>query len=181
MNTRLPGFQPRIFLLILFLGGIGGEHLRAQELEWRRFEEALTVADTTNRFVLVDVYAPWCGWCHRMKTEVYPSEQVRRCIDSDFVLTRLNRDNTETDYTYQGRRFTARRLAAALGADGVPTIVLLSPEGNRLMHLSGFVEPEPLTTLLAFVSTRSYRHASFDEYRRQRNGRCEGRDGRGGA
>lgn len=150
-----------------------------QELEWQSFEEALAIADTSNQPVFVHIYAPWCGWCHKMRTEVYPSEAVRECLADQFVLARLNRDDTDTMHRYRGQRFTARQLATTLRADAVPTIVLLAPDGRYLLHLSGFVEPTPLRTVLSFVSTGAYRETSFEAFRAQESGRCNASKGGG--
>ncbi|WP_103026713.1 thioredoxin family protein [Salinibacter altiplanensis] len=136
-----------------------------QQPEWQGFEEALTVADSTGRFVMVAVHAPWCGWCHKMESDVYSSAGVRRCVSESFVATRLNRDDTDTRYRYRGRRRTPRALAAAFQADGVPATVLLSPEGEYLLHLSGFVEAEALRVLLAYMSTHAHRDQSYDAFR----------------
>jgi thioredoxin-related protein len=152
------------FVAVLLVGGLGREG-RAQSLEWRGFEAALAAADSTGRFVMVAVSAPWCGWCHKMKTEVYPSAGVTRCLVDDFVVTRLNRDDTETRYRYQGQRRTPRALASAFRADGVPATVLLSPQGDYLLHLSGFMEPEALRTVLAYLATGAYRRTSFEDFR----------------
>ena len=157
---------------------------RGQALAWRGFEKAMTVADSTNRLVMVDVHAPWCGWCRRMKAEVYPSDAVRTCLVDNFVLTRLNRDDTETTLEYQGRRLTPRQLASHLRADEVPTTVLLSPRGEYLLHLSGFIKPAPLRSVLSYISTGAYQHTSFEAYRSQSSPQCESSrnagDGRSG-
>jgi thioredoxin-related protein len=157
------------WLLVLCLAGLAVAVFvpmgRGQELEWRGFEEAMAVADSTNRFVMVAVDAPWCGWCRKMKAEVYPSTGVRRCLADDFVVTRLNRDDTESTYRYQGRRMTPRELASRFRADGVPATVVLSPQGEYVLHLSGFIEPAPLQLMLAYVGTRAYRHTSVQAFR----------------
>jgi thioredoxin-related protein len=160
---------------VLLVVGLGREG-RAQSLEWRGFEAALAAADSTGRFVMVAVSAPWRGWCHKMKTEVYPSAGVTRCLADDFVVTRLNRDDTETRYRYQGRRRTPRALASAFRADGVPATVLLSPQGDYLLHLSGFMESEALRTVLAYLATGAYRRTSFEDFRADSVG-CAGGEG----
>jgi thioredoxin-related protein len=145
---------------------------RGQEVAWRPFEEAIAAADSTDRFVMVAVYAPWCGWCHKMKKEVYSSEEVRRCLTDNFVSTRLNRDDTDETYRYRGRRITPRRLASTFRVDSVPATVLLSPRGEYLLHLSGFIEPEPLRAVLGFVSTHADRKMTLAQYRAQTAAPC---------
>ncbi len=143
-----------------------------QELEWQAFGEALSEADTSGHPVLVHVYAPWCGWCRKMETDVYPSDGVRDCLDQ-FVRTRLNRDDNETTHVYRGRRLTSYRLATMLRADAVPTVVLLASDGRYLLHLPGFVEPRLLQTVLAYVATEAYRDTSFETFRAEGAGACE--------
>lgn len=167
----------RLKWLTMLLGGLlvagSAEQALGQQLEWRGFEEALATADSTGRFVMVAVYAPWCGWCHKMKNDVYPSAEVRRCLAEDFVVTRLNRDDTDTSYRYQGRRLSPRELAATLRADGVPTTVLLSPRGEYVLHLSGFIEADRLQSVLAYLSTQAYRRTSYEKFRADPMG-CDG-------
>lgn len=136
------------------------------------YGEALSEADTSGHPVLVHIYAPWCGWCRKMETDVYPSEGVRNCLDQ-FVLTRLNREDNETTHVYQGRRLTSYRLATMLRADAVPTVVLLASDGRYLLHLPGVVEPRPLQTVLAYMATEAYRDMSFETFRAEGAGACE--------
>lgn len=139
---------------------------QAQDLSWRSFERALALADSSERPVLVDVWAPWCGWCHKMKREVYPSEGIRSCLAEEFVLTRINRDDRDATHRYRGQRMSAVQLAQALRAKSVPTVVLLDADGEYLLHLPGFVEAPDLRWLLGYVASGAYERHSFAAYRR---------------
>lgn len=119
---------------------------QAQELEWHSFEDALAIAEETERPIVVDVWAPWCGWCHKMQKETYPA--LSKELTQQFVFTRLNRDDHETEYQYQGQKLISMRLAQKLNAQTVPTIIVLSANGNYRFHLSGFLTSEKLRSVL---------------------------------
>lgn len=133
-----------LLLLILYLGNV--QLLKAQNIKWHSFEEALAIADTTNQPILVDVWAPWCGWCYKMKEETYPA--LTKELSEYFIFTRLNRDDHTTTYSYQGEKLTSMRLAQKLNAQTVPTVVLLSADGDYLLHISEFLRSNQLETLL---------------------------------
>lgn len=160
-----------ILMGLLFVVGTGS--VRGQALEWREFDEAMSVADSTTRFVMVSVFAPWCGWCRKMKAEVYTSTGVRACLAGKFVLTQLNREDTDTRYRYNGRRVTPRQLASTFRAEEVPTTVILSPAGEYLFHLSGYVNAESLRLIIAYFSTGAYHTTSFRAFR-ARPSECSG-------
>lgn len=134
-----------LLLGLLLLSGIATS-AQAQELDWYSFEDALDIARQTERPVLVDIWAPWCGWCHKMQKESYP--KLPNELAQEFVLTRLNRDDHETEHKYKGQKLSSMRLAQKLKAQTVPTVVILSADGNYLFHISGFLSTEKLRSVL---------------------------------
>ncbi|MDR9419666.1 thioredoxin family protein [Gracilimonas sp.] len=119
------------------------------DLKWHIFEEALQLAEETGKPIMVDVWAPWCGWCKKMEKEVYP--EISANFHEDFILTRLNRDDNESRKKYKHVSLTPLRLSQKLNVQQVPAIVMLSPEGEYLFHLSGFTEAEKLKEILGYV------------------------------
>lgn len=155
-------------LLTLFLltGSLYSSEVDAQELTWHSFEEALSLAETADRPVLVDVGAPWCGWCHKMKQEVYPS--LASDLQDRFVTTRLNRDDHQKVHRYKGEKLTSLRLAQKLNAQTVPTIVFLTSDGDYLLHLSGFIKATELKPVLRYIATEAYRDKTFQAFVKQK-------------
>lgn len=151
-------------LLPLFALLTAGPAAQAQDLNWQPFEEALATAQMQDKPVLVDVWAPWCGWCRRMKAQ-YPA--LAEQLSKDFVLTRLNRDDNDERVRYRGARFTPLRLAQKLGAEGVPAIVFLAPDGQKLMRTAGFLEADALPPVLDYIGSGAYRTQSFEAFRTQ--------------
>jgi len=116
------------------------------QVNWHTFEKALKEANRNNKLVVVDVWTPWCGWCHKMKKESYPALPDK--LTSQFIFTRLNRDDNETDHQYKGESLSSIRLAQKLNAQTVPTVVILSADGNYLFHISGFLNTDKLQSVL---------------------------------
>ncbi|MEO8035043.1 MAG: thioredoxin family protein, partial [Acidobacteriota bacterium] len=46
-------------------------------------------AKDSNQLIFVDLFAEWCGWCHKMEQEVFPSQTFQSATDNK-VLLRLN-------------------------------------------------------------------------------------------
>lgn len=136
-----------LVLLVIF----NGNEVFAQEkeLNWTSFEEAVGRAKEQGKPILVDVWAPWCGWCKKMEKDVYP--ELASTLNEDFILTRLNRDDNESRKKYQQYSLTPLRLAQKFKVQNVPAIVILSQEGEYLFHISGFTEADKLEEILGYV------------------------------
>lgn len=147
-------FSNLFYLSVIFtLIGVGFSnslHAQTTELKWHSFEQALKLAEEEGKPIMVDVWAPWCGWCKKMKKEVYP--ELSAALNKDFVLTRLNRDDNEDKKTYQQYRITPLRLAQKFGVQNVPATVFLTSGGEYLFHISGFMEADELKEILGYVS-----------------------------
>lgn len=81
-------------------------------------------AKDSKHLIFVDMFADWCGWCHRMEQEVFPSEAFQNATN-DMVLLRLN--------TEDGGEGT--RLARQFQVNSLPTFLLLTPD----MMLAGVI------------------------------------------
>jgi thioredoxin-related protein len=72
-------------------------------------------AKEKNQLIFVDLFADWCGWCHRFEQEVIPSADFQNATDN-MVLLRLN--------TEDGKDGT--KLARDYGIASLPTFVVLN-------------------------------------------------------
>lgn len=94
-------------------------------------EAAAAEAKKTNRMILVDMYADWCGWCKRFEREVYPSERFQ-AVAKNLVLLKLD--------TEDGKEGTD--LARRWNVTSLPTFVMLTPDLVIAGYLRGYSPPE---------------------------------------
>jgi thioredoxin-related protein len=89
--------------------------------------EAKKKAKASNELIFVDLFADWCGWCHKMEQEVFPAEVFQKATESK-VLLRLN--------TEDGAEGT--KLAQDFGITSLPTFLLLTPKGSIAGTIRGY-------------------------------------------
>jgi thioredoxin-related protein len=74
-------------------------------------------AKEKNQLIFVDLFADWCGWCHKMEQEVFVSQTFQSATD-DMILLRLN-----TEDGADGTRFAQQFQVTSL-----PTFLMLTPD-----------------------------------------------------
>ena len=87
-------------------------------------------AQAKNQLILVDMFAEWCGWCHRFEQEVFPSEAFQNAT-SDIVLLRL-----DTEDGKEGTQFAKKYAVTSL-----PTFLVLAPDLSIAGLLRGYAPP----------------------------------------
>jgi thioredoxin-related protein len=111
---------------------------------------AQKVAKEKNQLILVDMFAEWCGWCHRFEREVFPSK-VFQDATADMVLLRLNTEDGK-EGTQMSRKF---------GITSLPTFLLLTPDLTSAGMIRGYAPPEP------FVKTLKETRANHVEFKKR--------------
>lgn len=154
MNRTQSSTTALLIVSFMLMGSLLHTLAIAQDksVDWHPFEEAIHNAEENQQFILIDVWAPWCGWCKKMEKEVYPNLPAN--LSNQFVWTRLNRDDNESDLQFSDQTFTPLRLTQKMNVQSVPALVFLSPEGEYLFHTSGFIDIENLKSVLARFASK---------------------------
>jgi len=91
----------------------------------KQIAAALEVAKSTNKRVLLQFGANWCGWCHKLHALFESDPELAAFLKNSFVvvLVDVNKGhNTETDQRYGHPT-----------AHGLPVIVILDSNGKPLV------------------------------------------------
>ena len=102
--------------------------------------DAQKKAKAANQLIFVDLFADWCGWCHKMEQEVFPSQAFQTATD-DMVLLRLNTEDGN-EGTLLARRFQANSL---------PTFLVLNGDGQLAGTIHGYQPSDVFVKLLKDV------------------------------
>jgi thioredoxin-like negative regulator of GroEL len=120
--------------LALLLAGSAGEHPAPPTvaIKWeKKFDAALKEAKLSGKPVIVDFWAEWCGWCHRLDRTTYADPAVIRRAQG-FVAVRVNTEGSRRELEVCAKYGVAERL---------PVILFLSPQGHQLFRIDGYQGP----------------------------------------
>jgi uncharacterized protein YyaL (SSP411 family) len=106
---------------------------------WRSYDAAaFQTAREEGRFVLLDLVAVWCHWCHVMEEKTYTDPAVVELLDRHFVPVQADHD-ARPDLAERYRDF------------GWPATVILAPDGTEIVKRAGYIAPEAMARLLKTV------------------------------
>jgi thioredoxin-like negative regulator of GroEL len=131
------------FLVAFALAGSGPA---GHSVRWEhRLEDALKKARATQKPVLVDFWADWCGWCHRLDQTTYVDPQVVKLMGAEFVSVKID--------TEAGKR--SSEIAYKYNVQSLPTIAFVSPGGRTIDKLSTYQGPGPFLQTLESVKVKA--------------------------
>ncbi|WP_232788008.1 thioredoxin family protein [Paraglaciecola sp. MB-3u-78] len=134
-----------IIILISVLGYYGNKTVQTYlgqqvidetGLEILSLEQALEIAESSNKLVLADMSAIWCPSCRKLDKQVFSDERVKTQLNQGFVYARVEYDSPEGETFMQNYQVS-----------GFPTLLVLNTKGEKLVQLPISYEP------LAFLAT----------------------------
>ncbi len=135
MHSRLLHGVALASLVTLFCAGAA----RAAPIEWQPFSDAVfDRAKREKRFVILDLEAVWCHWCHVMEQTTYHDPKVAAILKDRYIAAKADAD---------ARPDLARRYDEY----GWPATIVYGPDGKEIVKLRGYITPERMRSLLLGV------------------------------
>ena len=126
-------------LLALAVGSAASAQMPAPSLHWQPWSDAaFAEARAEHKFVLLDLEAVWCHWCHVMDDITYRDPIVIRLLNQRYVLVKVDQDarpdisNRYEDY-------------------GWPATVVFAADGSEIVKRQGYIPPRPMSSMLQAI------------------------------
>lgn len=145
-------------------------------INWTTIDQAVATAKSSNKkFIMVQLYTDWCGWCKKMEENTFTDDNIMALISNNFIPVKFNAE-IATPITFNGATYNftktgargANQLAMDLGNVGgklgYPTTVILDENGNKLQTFPGFKDIETLTTILKYFQSGNYSKMNFQQF-----------------
>jgi uncharacterized protein YyaL (SSP411 family) len=113
-----------------------GEPPRVQFQSWSA--DLFARAQEQHRFVLLDLGAVWCHWCHVMEETTYRDAEVARLLGERFIAVRADQD-ADPDLS---RRYEDY---------GWPATIVFAPDGSEIVKRRGYLPPAAMASLLQAI------------------------------
>ncbi len=108
-------------------------------IAWHEWSpEIFAQAKREHKFVLLDLEAVWCHWCHVMAETTYRDPAVVQLMGDRYLAVRVDQDARPD-------------LANHYEDYGWPATVIYAPDGTEIVKKQGYIEPAGMVRLLQAV------------------------------
>ena len=120
-------------------GANTGANTGAGSVAWRPWSEAVFAeARAQKKYVLLNLGAVWCHWCHVMDATTYRDAEVLRLIRTNYIPVRVDQD---------ARPDLSRRYEAF----GWPATIVMDADGNDIGKMRGYRDPQRFASTLQAI------------------------------
>lgn len=112
------------------------QYREESKIAWRDYNAAaFAEAKISGKPLYVFIYADWCHWCKKFEIETLETDSIRTLLEKETIPVAI-------DFVKQPD--LARRLGTVL----VPTNILMTSDGDKLLRFYGFLKPAELSEAL---------------------------------
>ncbi len=106
--------------------------------------EVKAKAKAEHKYIFVDCYTDWCGWCKVMDKQTMPDAGVVGIMNDKFIATKIDMEKGE-----------GISLAMKYHISGYPAFLFFDPEGQYVFQGFGYSEPKDFIKTLTDALDKS--------------------------
>jgi len=111
----------------------------ASKINWQPWSDSIfEQAKREHRFVLLDLEAVWCHWCHVMDAQTYSDPKVVALIKSKYLAVKVDQDS-RPDISNRYEDY------------GWPATVVFNSDGSEIVKRQGYLPPKLMASILQAI------------------------------
>lgn len=108
-------------------------------IQWERYSDDVFVrAKREHKFVLMDLEAVWCHWCHVMDEITYRDPKVIELMRGKYIAVKVDQDSRPD-------------LANRYEDFGWPATIVFNAAGGEIVKRQGYIPPGPMARMLQAI------------------------------
>lgn len=139
----------------------------AGKIAWEDVETAAQTAQLQNKKLFIYVHTDWCSWCRKMEEETFTSDDIAQYLNDKYIAVHLDAESQQ-QVEFNGQRVSEQDLASTLGAQGYPSNIFLTSNGETITIAPGYMPPDRFIKVLSFIAEDYYKQMNWDEYTEQK-------------
>lgn len=139
-----------------------------EPVDWHELSEAQNLARSNEKKVFVFAEAEWCTYCKRMRSDIFPREDVQALLEEHYYPVSVDIESDE-QLTFNGNTMTQREFSRQMRVSATPTLIILDASGEVMGVQPGFLPADVFVPLLEYVVSDSYGKMEFKEYLENRS------------
>ena len=127
----------------------------AADAKWHYdLSEAKALAKKEKKLVFIDFTgSDWCGWCMKLKREVFITPEFNNYARSNLVLLEIDLPHAKP---LSPEQLAANmRVQEQYRVEGFPTLIVLNHEGQEIWRLPSYADAKPADWIRMFEALRA--------------------------
>lgn len=110
-----------------------------QNIKWVSWDDAVFArAKREHRFVLLDLEAVWCHWCHVMEETTYADPKVQSLMNGKYIAVKVDQDSRPD-------------LSNRYEDYGWPATIVFNETGGEIVKRRGYIPPAEMASMLQAI------------------------------
>ncbi|MBF0234733.1 MAG: thioredoxin fold domain-containing protein [Desulfamplus sp.] len=120
-------------------------------IDWKSYDQGITIAKEQNKKVFLYFHAQWCGYCRKMEGSTFQDKALIDYMNANFIAIKVDSD-------------VEKKIAETYNVRGLPTSWFLKSNSDKLSNMPGYIDADRLLTILKYVRTESYEKMSYNDF-----------------